>query len=286
MPKASVNQKVFSIPKSIVYTGQTLAFVSPRLATEFAVKLFKTPYQFPRPKREQKMFDKALKSRVFIPEINREIQLYHCGSGDKKVLLIHGWAGRGTQLFAIAELFAAHGFQSISFDAPAHGLSQGKDTDMTQFILSIHEIDKKHGPFEYAIGHSLGGMALVNAAKNGFKLKKIATAGCGNSINDICHQFVNRLGMKPKIGDLLKKKLDKKLGDDAEKLSTYVAVRDVNIPVLVIHDSNDEDVPFSAATHIYDNSNNGELFITDGLGHRKILYDKIVLDKLKSFFEL
>jgi esterase/lipase len=286
MPKANVNQKVFSIPKSIVYTGQTLAMVSPKLATDFAFKLFRTSYKFPSPKREVKMFEKAEKSRVFISNIHREIQLYHCGKGDKKVLLIHGWAGRGTQLFAIAELFAQHGFQAISFDAPAHGLSQGKDTDMTQFIQSIHDIDKKHGPFEYAIGHSLGGMALVNAVKNGFNLKKMATVGCGNSINDICHQFVNRLGMKPKIGDLLKKKLDKKLGDDAEKLSTYVAARGVNIPVLVIHDSQDEDVPVSAATHIYDNLIDGALFITNGLGHRKILYDKQVLDKLKSFFEL
>lgn len=286
MSNNKINQKVFSIPKSIIYTGQTLAFVSPKLAADFAFKLFRTPYKFPRPKREVKMFEKAEKSRVFVPDVNKEIQLYHCGKGEKKILLIHGWAGRGTQLYAIAEHFAQKGFHSISFDAPAHGLSQGKTTDMTQFILSIHAIDKQWGPFEYAIGHSLGGMALTNAVSNGFQLKKMATIGCGDSINDICHQFVNRLGMKPKIADVLKRKLDKIKGDDVEKLSTYVSAQNVDIPMLIMHDIDDEDVPVKVANHINEHLKNGEVFITEGLGHRKILWDKKTLEKLDIFFEL
>lgn len=284
MPKAQVNQKVFAIPKSIVYTGQTLAFVSPKLATDFAYKLFMTPYKFPRPKREQKMYDKAEKQRLFIPELHKEIQLYHCGTGEKKVLLIHGWAGRGTQLHAMAESFSEKGFHTISFDGTAHGDSQGKTSAMTEFISCIHEIDKQLGPFEFAVGHSLGGMALLNAVKNGFRVKKIATAGCGDSINDICHLFVKRLGMKPSIGDKLKKKLDKILGGDAEELSANVAAKSIKIPVLVMHDIQDEDVPLHCAKDICNNLPVHELYITEGLGHRKILWDKRVLEKMSSFF--
>lgn len=286
MSKNQINKKVFTIPKSILYTSRTLAFLSPKLAADFAFKLFITPYKFPRPKRETKMFDKAEKSRIYIPEIKKEIQLYHCGTGDKKVLLIHGWAGRGTQLYAIAEHFAQKGFHIISFDAPAHGLSQGKTTDMTQFILSIHEIDKQMGPFEFAVGHSLGGMALANAVSNGFKLKKMATIGCGNSVTDICHQFVYRLGMKPKIAVYLKKKLDKIKGEDVENLSTYISARDVDIPFLIVHDVDDDDVPVKVASHINENLKKGELFITEGLGHRKVLWDKKILNKIDDFFEL
>lgn len=286
MSPSKVNQKVFSIPKSIIYTGQTLAFVSPKLATDFAFKLFMTPYRFPRPKRELKMYEKAKKQRLIIPSLRKEIQLYHCGNGEKKVLLIHGWAGRGIQLNAIAETFTNKGYHTISFDAPAHGESQGKQTAMTEFIECIRVIDQEMGPFEFAVGHSLGGMALLNAVKNGFSAKKIATAGSGDSIHDICHQFVNRLGMKPEIGDRLKKKLDKILDSDAELLSANLAALEVKIPVLVMHDTQDEDVPYKVAQDICKNLVRHELYITEGLGHRKILWDKKVMEKLTHFFEI
>ena len=283
MAKSNVNNKVFSIPKSILVTAQTLEFLSPKLATDFAFKLFSTPFKFPRPKREQKMFEKAIREKLYIPVLQKEIQLYHCGTSDKKVLLIHGWAGRGTQLHAIGETFAEKGFHTISFDATAHGESQGKTSNMKEFIHSIHEIDKVLGPFEFAIGHSLGSMALLNAVKEGFRVKKIAIMGSGDSVDDICHSFVKRLGMKPVMGEKLKKKLDHLLGNDAETLSAYVAAQSVKIPVMVVHDTEDDDVDVSCAYHISNNLEHHELVITKGLGHRKILLDKSVIEKLLGF---
>ncbi|GAW89223.1 hypothetical protein FPS14_contig00017-0031 [Flavobacterium psychrophilum] len=42
---------------------------------------------------------------------------------------------------------------------------------MPEFIASILELEKLYGPFEFAIGHSLGGMALLNSVKQGLQLK-------------------------------------------------------------------------------------------------------------------
>ena len=285
MSKSSVNNKVFSIPKSIIYTGQTLAFVSTKLATDFAYKLFMTPYKFPRPKRENKMYLKSVKERVYIPVIKKEIQLYQCGDSQKKVLLIHGWAGRGTQLNAIAEALVENNYKTLSFDATAHGNSQGKTSAMTEFITCIEEIDSKYGPFEYAIGHSLGGMALMNAVNNGFSAKKIVIIGSGDSIHDICHLFVKRIGMKSEIAERLINKLDKKWGSEIELLSTYNVAKTVEKPVLVIHDTQDDEVSINCAYNICNNLKNHELFITEGLGHRKILWDKKVIEKILNYFK-
>jgi pimeloyl-ACP methyl ester carboxylesterase len=277
------SQKVFSLPKSILYTGKVLSLISPKLATSFAFKLFMTPYKFPRPKREEKMYQKAEKEKLFIPELKKNIQLYHCGNEGGKVLLVHGWAGRGTQLHSIAQALHEKGFHSISFDATAHGESEGKMSAMTEFISSIHEIDRVHGPFSYAIGHSLGGMALMNAIAQKFKVEKLITIGSGDSINDICHSFVKRLQLKPKIGDLLKDKLDKVLRGDAEQLSTHIAAKKVSIPVLIVHDTEDEEVPLSCAHNIDKYLKNSKLHITEGLGHRKILWHNDVIDKIIDF---
>ena len=69
--------------------------------------------------------------------------------------MVHGWSGRGTQLYAIADKLLENGFMTISFDGPAHGQSSGKTTMMPEFMETCLEIDKKYGPFEIGIGHSL-----------------------------------------------------------------------------------------------------------------------------------
>ncbi len=285
MPKSKPNHKVFIIPKPILYTGKLLQLFSPYLAMRFVFILFKTPYRFDRPSREHKMYQESNKKMLWIPNLQKNIKVYSLGTASKKVLLIHGWAGRGTQLYKIAESFVANGFMTISFDATAHGESEGKTSSMLEYITSIFEIEKKYGPFDFAIGHSLGGMALLNSIKQGLKLEKSAIIGSGNSITAICNQFVNRLGLKQKVAVLLKKKMDKVLNQDSEVLSGYVAARSVRIPVLVIHDTEDTDVKVACAYDVQKNLVNSELMITEGLGHRRILSDAKVIKRLITFFE-
>jgi alpha-beta hydrolase superfamily lysophospholipase len=60
---------------------------------------------------------------LHIPTINKSVVVYQYGQSDKKVLLVHGWSGRGTQLVKIADALLKSGCSTISFDAPAHGKS-------------------------------------------------------------------------------------------------------------------------------------------------------------------
>ncbi len=283
MPKTTINKKVFQIPKTILLSGKVLQFVSPYLAMRFAFKLFMTPYKFKRPRREQNMYKSANKEMILVSDLNKKIQTYKLGSTDRRVLLIHGWAGRGTQLFKIAEVLQEQGYSVISFDATAHGDSEGKTSAMTEFIPSILAIESHFGQFEYAIGHSLGAMALLNAVKQGFKARKIVLIGVADSINKITHQFVRRLGLKLKVAKLLKKHLDQTLGYDSEVLSASVAAKKVKIPSLVIHDENDEDVPLNWAKNVSDNLEKGEWLLTKNLGHRRILYDANVINHILEF---
>jgi pimeloyl-ACP methyl ester carboxylesterase len=68
-----------------------------------------------------------------------------------------------------------------------------------------------------------------------------------------------------------------------ESDSAYLAAQSITIPVLVIHDENDDEVPVSASKNIYSNLKNGELLITNNLGHRKILGNQEVIDKTINF---
>lgn len=280
--KSTQHQQSLKIPKSILITAKILELTSSKLAMKFVSKLFTSPMKYKIPKREIEM-DKNSLQENFILESGKEIVIYKYGQGEKKVLLVHGWSGRGTQLVKIADEMLKLGYSTISFDAPGHGKASGKTSNMTEFIVAILEMQAKYGPFEYAIGHSLGGMSILNSIKRGLKIKKAVIVGSGDIVEDIMDDFIEKLGMNIAISKKMKASFEKKIGETMDSYSAYIAAREVQIPVLIIHDNDDDDVPVKAAHNIHENLKDSELFITNGLGHRKILGDAKVIKKIVSF---
>jgi pimeloyl-ACP methyl ester carboxylesterase len=281
--KTANNKQTLEIPKFIILTGKFIAFISATLATKFTAKLFTTPIKHKIPKRESAMDTNSIQKTILVPEINKEIVVYKYGNNDKKVLLVHGWSGRGTQLFKIADELIKSGYSTISFDAPAHGKSPGNKSIMVDFIASIHEINRQYGPFEAAIGHSLGGMSVLNAIKQGLKVKNATVIGSGDIVQDIIDDFIAKLQLPHKYADKLKMHFEKKYGEKMSEYSAYKAAQTTKIPVLVIHDNQDFEVPVKAGIHIHQNLPFGELMLTDKLGHRKVLADDKVIEKVINF---
>ncbi|TDN82359.1 pimeloyl-ACP methyl ester carboxylesterase [Salegentibacter sp. 24] len=271
------------VPNYIRYTGRVLSRISPFVASRFAAQLFLTPFKYKLPDREKHMDENSNQLKVDIPRTNREIMIYEFGNSNKKVLLVHGWSGRGTQLAKVAETLKAKGYSTISFDAPAHGKAPGKKTIMLDFIDAIHLLDEKYGPFSAVVGHSLGGMATLRAVKEGLQTKKLIVIGTANSITHITQEFVRNLKMNRKIAERMKAHFDKKFDIDMDSYSGAVSARAVKIPTLVIHDENDVDVEISSAYEIHKALENSELHITKGLGHRRILGDSAVINKITTF---
>jgi pimeloyl-ACP methyl ester carboxylesterase len=283
MSKRQKNISSDSIPKIVLFIAKSLQSISTTLTVKFAKKLFSTPIKYKIPKREFEMDSKSQQEFVFIPEISKKIMVYKYGTGTKKALLVHGWSGRGTQLVKIAEQLTKLGYTTISFDAPAHGKSPGSSTLMIEFIASILELERIHGKFDIAIGHSLGGMSVLNSIKKGLKVNKAVIIGSGDSINDILHDFVKKMKLKPKIADLMRTSFEESFNEKMESYSGSNAAKEVSVPVLVIHDIDDEDVPFTASENIHKTLKNSELVLTNSLGHRKILGNEDVILKIKDF---
>ena len=283
--KAPILTQSLKIPTLILKSSKFISFISPKLATLFAAKLFTTPTKHKIPKRELEMDGKSIQKLIKIPTINKKVVLYQYGESEKKILLAHGWSGRGTQLFKIADELIKVGYSTISFDAPAHGKSPGKTTIMSDFVETILEIERQFGPFEGAVGHSLGGMSLLNAVKKGLAINHLAIIGSGDIVQDILDDFVKKLELKPKTSNQLRLYFEKKYGEDMNNYSAYKSAMEVSIPVLVIHDKNDVEVPVEAGIHIHKHLKNGELFLTEGLGHRKILGNHESIEKVVQFIQ-
>lgn len=285
---AKKQRKISITPKiswSLKVVLHTLQLFSKSLLVSFCAKLFSSPLRHPLQKRELEMNQQSAQQFIKISSLKKEVCVYRFGTSNKKILLVHGWSGRGTQLVKIAEALIKEGFCTISFDAPAHGKSPGKTTLMPEFIAAILEIDKQFGPFEGAVGHSLGGMSLLNAVKKGLGLNYLVTIGSGDIIDDIIADFLQKVQVNQNLKTPLKEHFERQTNETMDSFSAYIAAQSVTIPVLVIHDNNDVDVPVSAAINIHRNLRNGKLFLTNGLGHRKILGDSIVIKTILNFIK-
>lgn len=286
MAKKAINPtKSLKIPQIIIISAKICAFISTKLVTKFAARLFTSPIKHKVPKREFEMDRKSIQKNVYVPEIDKSVVTYEYGTSNRKILLVHGWSGRGTQLFKIADELLLNGYSTISFDAPAHGKSEGKTTIMSEFIASILEIEKQFGPFEFAIGHSLGGMSVLNAIKDGLKVNKAVIIGSGDIVQDILDEFTFKLGLKKEISNHLRDFFEEKYQVKMDDFSAYRAAQKIEIPVLVIHDHDDPEVLVKAGIHIHENLKNGSLFLTEGLGHRKILGNQNVIKKTLEFIK-
>ena len=273
------------IPKPVSYFAKVLELISVRLSSLFGMRLFMTPINYPIPKRERYMLKSAQKKRMFIDDINKEIEVLSYGYSRKKVLLVHGWCGRSTQLFAFADKLLENGYMVISFDGPAHGRSSGKTTMMPEFLKTIKKINTTFGPFEAAIGHSFGATSLYIAASDFLTVKSLIAVGSGDKISDIILNFSKNLYLKKKSAQLIQSRLEKKWNIKVDDSSSSTVARKINIPVLVVHDVTDGDVPVSCAYEIRKNLKRGSLLITNKLGHTKILRNEEVIKKSINFIK-
>ena len=271
------------VPTYILAISRILTIISPFLASRFAARLFLSPFRYKLPQREKHMDAKSIQKKVAVPSINREIVTYEYGKSTKKVLLVHGWSGRGTQLAKIAEALVEKGYMCVSFDAPAHGKAEGKISMMPFFIEAIHHLDRSHGPFEAVIGHSLGGMSSLRAVRNGLQTKRLVIIGTANNISEITRHFAENMKMNHRVARKMKAYLDDRFNEDMDILSGGESAKHVKTPTLVIHDKEDVDVKINSAYEIHEELENSELMITTGLGHRRILGNEKVINKISTF---
>lgn len=266
---------------------RNLVYITEKISLSWATKLvlyfFFKPVKFPTPKYELPALEAAEKVIIEGPG-GKNLQLYRWGEGPI-VLLTHGWSGRGTQLGLIALELAKAGYQVISFDGPAHGISEGSKTDLLQFIESIRIIKIKYPKINCYVGHSLGGLASLHAAQMDESIKKVAVIGTPNKISEIVDNFCRMVKASPKVADRIKQHIESVYEYELHEYDSEAAIPGLKERKgLILHDDDDYDVPIHNAREMREAwGANSELIITHGLGHRRILRDPEAITEVVNF---
>jgi len=281
----SVKPTNLGIPASVIRTVKTLQFFSKSATASFIAKRFITPIKYKTPEREEMMRESAKKELVLIPSLGYEVMVYTYGYSKTKILLAHGWSGRGTQMYAIADKLLENGMMIVSFDGPAHGLSKGSTATPVEFVKTIEFLSETYGPFDAAIGHSFGSISLLKSISNGLKIGKLTIIGTEFNITNILKNLIKNLQLKSSMVRKLKKHLDTNFKDDIETFAAATSAKKITTPTLIIHDTQDKDVDVSSAYKLRQNLISGELLVSNGLGHRRILRDPTTIDRIVEFIK-
>lgn len=255
----------------------------PPLAVKLFVKLFFTPFKYPVPEKEKHIAAEAEKFTVHISG-GKKIQCYAWGSGPV-VLFVHGWAGRGTQFRNFFRPLNDAGYKAIAFDGPAHGLSEGKQTDIMEFHEAVVAIQEKAGPIKAIVAHSFGGSVSLYSVMNGLPVDILINIASPTMGDEILRTYLRATGAAWKTAESFKVFVQKTTGKPFHEFTSEYIIKHVpaGLHLLLIHDKDDREAPGYQSVEFQKNNPWIQLHITEGLGHTRILKDEAVIGKAVTF---
>ena len=181
----------------------TVGRLSPLLAGDLAYRLFfSTRPRMAVRAADAATHDDARRGTLLVRGI--PVTTYTWGTGPRTVLLLHGWRGRASQFAPLVRELVAEGFRVVAFDAPAHGSSGGRHTDIRDWVDAAEQLDRTHGPFSALIGHSFGGLAALTVARSSGSVPAVAVVAGAAAPEAFLAQFVRDLRLDPATADRLR----------------------------------------------------------------------------------
>jgi pimeloyl-ACP methyl ester carboxylesterase len=215
---------------------------------------------------------------------NRQLAVWHAGPpAAPAVLLSHGWGGRGVQMGGFVSPLLARGFRVVWFDQPGHGESGGGAVALPDLVRAVEALVATHGPFQAAIGHSLGAAALGVALRRGLGLGRIVFVSPPASINEHAHNFARLLGISARVREAMRRRLEHRYGVRFAEIDRVEDLARLSIPALFVHDRADAHVPFEHTLRLSAPMPGARLLTTYGLGHYRILRDPAVVRAVVDF---
>jgi len=258
-----------------------LGLVSPALAGRWVYRLWFQPIRFPEPPQEKEWRRRAEPMAV---EHRGQLLAVDAWGQGPTVLLVHGWNGRGAQLGAFAPALTDAGYRVVAFDTPAHGRSPGRATNLPEISEAIQSVASRCGPVHAIVGHSFGVACAVFAMQQGLQANCFVALSPPDSVRSLTRKFFVALDIRPAVQAEFNRLFEADFGADLwQRFSPEVLVRHLHVPGLVIHDQDDRDVPWQEGAAVAQAWPGAEFIRTAGLGHRRILRDPAVIERVTAF---
>jgi pimeloyl-ACP methyl ester carboxylesterase len=269
-----------------MYTADAVKWTMPRLesfwpqaAGQMTVRMFVRPLR--RPARapwislQQNSWQKSFRVN------NKRVMSYTWGSGDRHILLVHGWSGSASQFSSLIPKLVEGNFRVTAVDLPAHGKSSGSSTNILEVSDSLLMLQQEFGKFDGVVSHSFGDLCVLHAQSKGLRIPQLVTVAPTLTSGFVLDEFARQLNIGEYSKKYLVKWIKRKFNFDMKELNAHNLLK-ANGPMMIIHDKDDNRVDISQSREFTRNHPDVQLIETESLGHFKILHDQPTLDQVKS----
>ncbi|BCH17197.1 MULTISPECIES: alpha/beta hydrolase [unclassified Mesorhizobium] len=205
------------------------------------------------------------------------------------VLVIHGWRSRTEYMRTLIEAYRDAGYKVVSLDLPGHGQSPGRRLTLVSAVEAARLTGEWFGPFVAVAGHSFGGAVAANAVVGSVKgIPPLATGrlvliAAPSSLPAIFNDFSRMLSVGPRSQAAMADRVERISGRPLHEFTGDRQLASTPVPTLVIHASDDREVSADHARLYAGAGDHVRLYWADGLGHRRILADRGVVERAVGF---
>ncbi len=204
------------------------------------------------------------------------------------ILFVHGWNGRAAHFAPFFAPLLEAGFSVTAFDAPGHGLSDGKTSSYFQITEAVRTLMRTGSGTRLSglVGHSLGGAAVIGAlSRENTKAAPVLIAPALDLENLLFSAFEG-FGIPGPVYSAIIADYERRHGYSLKKDNPIRLLPDLKKRILIIHDRSDPTTPYLESRRAAEQGEAVRLHTTEGLGHKRILTDpevvRLVVGHLKA----
>lgn len=223
---------------------------------------------------------------------------YVTGAKPEAIIIVHGIHANRAYMIPQAEILAEAGYHLLLFDLRGHGLSEGNKVSYggreafdveaaVNYLAALPEVK-----YIGALGHSLGGAAMVRAAATDPRLQALVIQSSYSSLAQVIDESFNKFAVLPKwpFAPLVIAMAEFRTGVDAEQINSVHDLATMPArPVFIIHSADDDLFPSRYAQEMYAAARGPkELWIIDQAGgHVNPIagHEAEYKERLLNFFE-
>jgi len=279
----STNVRNFHIKQRLMkFTLNAMGLLFPQKTRFFIKQLFFRPVRKAATAKEQQWLDRARNFQIQVH--GKTIQCWKWGGGPQ-ILAVHGWNGRGVNLYPLFTPLLQQGYAVVAFDAPAHGVSEGDHTNYFEFTDTVRAMVNAIGRNTIVgiVAHSLGGAAVINCLSKEDMSPKTVLIAPALRLKELLFNTFKGHGVPSYLYNSIIGEIETEYGYSIERDNPFTLLEQMDTRVMIAHDQDDALIPYTDARTIADRHSNILLHTTQELGHKNIIKDKNTVDSVIQY---
>jgi esterase/lipase len=261
----------------------TMAHIAPGISGRHGFRLFCYPFRPPLKHYHKSFMNSAERSVIDVGGMR--IQLYKWGTGENKILFLHGWQSHSFRWKNYIEKFPLDKFTLYAIDAPGHGMSSGNFLTVPVYSNVVEEVINELNGVHSIISHSLGAFTILYTIHRlpELPVQKLVLLASPGEATEFIEFYKEALQLTPKSVEQILDHFEHVVEEPITFFSASKFAASVKQQTLIIHDQEDDETSYNHSIAIHRAMKGSEIELTKGLGHN--LKSNEIVKRVQDFIE-